>query len=265
MSLTLLSTASFASDLTHFESPPVHPVEMSPTGNRLFVTHTADHRLVVFEVNANPPKKIAEVMVGLEPVTVRARSQNEVWVVNQVSDDISIVDVLTGRVVRTLLVGDEPTDVVFAADRAFVCVSQEDIIRVYDLSDLTAAPVEIPLEMSDPRSLALSPDGSTVYVCALDGQNKTTLVPTEVVSANGGLPAPNPPMNPARAAPPDVGLIVKHDGGNWLDEIGRNWNAFLPYTLLDNDVVAIGTSSLAVVASYQDVGTTLFNVAVHPN
>lgn len=265
LSLTLLSTASFASDLTHFESPPVHPVEMSPTGNRLFVTHTADHRLVVFEVNANPPKKIAEIMVGLEPVTVRARSQNEVWVVNQVSDDISIVDVLTGRVVRTLLVGDEPTDVVFAADRAFVCVSQEDIIRVYDLSDLTAAPVEIPLEMSDPRSLALSPDGSTVYVCALDGQNETTLVPADVVSANGGLPAPNPPMDPALSAAPAVSLIVKHDGTNWLDEIGRNWNAFLPFTLVDNDIVAISTSSLAVTASYQNVGTTLFNVDVHPN
>ncbi|HXV12707.1 MAG TPA: hypothetical protein VEC56_00745, partial [Candidatus Krumholzibacteria bacterium] len=265
LSLTLLSTASFANDLTHFESPPVHPVELSPTGNRLFVTHTADHRLVVFEVNASPPKKIAEVMVGLEPVTVRARTQSEVWVVNHVSDDISIVDVLTGRVVRTLLVGDEPTDVVFAGNRAFVCVSQEDKLRVFDLTDLTLAPVDIPLEMSDPRSLALSPDGSTVYVCALDGGNQTTLVPTEVVSANGGLPTPNPPMNPALAAAPDVGLIVKHNGSYWFDEIGRNWNAFVPYTLLDNDVVALSTSSLAVVASYRNVGTTLFNVDVHPN
>ena len=255
---------TFANDLTHFESPPVHPVEMSPSGNRLFVTHTADHRLVVFETNANPPKKIAEIMVGLEPVTVRARSQSEVWVVNHISDDISIVDVLNGRVVRTLLVGDEPTDVVFAGNRAFVCVSQEDKLRVYDLSDLDLPPTDIPLEMSDPRSLALSPDLSTVYVCALDSGNKTTLVPTGVVQANGGLPSPNPPKNPALPAAPDVSLIVKHDGFDWLDEIGRNWEAFLPYTLLDNDVIAVSTSSLAVVANYRNVGTTLFNVAVHP-
>ncbi len=263
--LLTATTASLANDLTHFESPPVHPVEVSPSGNRVFVAHAADHRLVVFETNASPPKKIAEIMVGLEPVTVRARSQREVWVVNHVSDDISIVDVLEARVVRTLLVGDEPTDVVFAGDRAFVCVSGEDKLRVYDLLDLDQAPIDIPLEMADPRSLALSPDGSTVYVCALDSGNETTVVPTEVVSANGGLPAPVPPMNPALAAPPDVSLIVKHDGVHWLDEIGRNWDAFLPYTLLDNDVIAVSTSSLAIVASYRDVGTTLFNVAVHPN
>jgi DNA-binding beta-propeller fold protein YncE len=263
--LLFASSELRANDLTHFESAPVHPVEVSPSGNRLFVTHTADHRLVVFETNANPPRRIAEIMVGLEPVTVRARSQSEVWVVNHISDDISIVDVLNGRVVRTLLVGDEPTDVVFANDRAFVCVSQEDKIRVYNLLDLNQAPTDIALDMSDPRSLALSPNGSTLYVCALDGGNKTTLVPTEVVSANGGLPAPNPPKNPALPAAPDVGLIVKHDGAHWLDEIGRNWDAFLPYTLLDNDVIAISTASLGVVATYHDVGTTMFNVAVHPS
>jgi hypothetical protein len=47
---------------------------------------------------------------------------------------------------------------------------------------------------------------------------------------------------------------------HWLDEIARNWDPFLPYTLLDNDVIAIGTSSLGR-ASYHGVGTTLFNIA----
>jgi DNA-binding beta-propeller fold protein YncE len=260
-----LASASSANDLTHFESAPVHPVEVSPSGNRLFAVHTADHRLVVFETNASPPRKIAEIMVGLEPVTVRARSQREAWVVNHMSDDISIVDVIDARVVRTLLVGDEPTDVVFANDRAFVCVSQEDKLRIFNLLDLNQAPVDLPLDMSDPRSLALSPDRSTVYVCALDSGNKTTIVPTAIVESNGGLPTPVPPMNPALSAPPDVSLIVKHDGVHWLDEIGRNWDAFLAYQLLDNDVIAVSTSSLGVVGAFHDVGTTLYNLAVHPS
>ncbi len=265
--LAFLSLTSYAvaNDLTHFESGPVHPVEVSPSGNRLLAVHTADHRLVVFETNAEPPKKINEIMVGLEPVTVRARTQSEAWVVNHVSDDVSIVDVIAGRVVRTLLVGNEPTDVVFTETHAFVCVSGEDKIRVYDLSDLTLAPVDVPLAMNEPRSLALSPDLSKVYVCALDSGNKTTLVGADVVTANGGLPAPNPPKNPSLPAAPKVSLIVKHNGADWLDEIGRNWDPFLPFTLLDNDVIAISTSSFAVVANYHDVGTTLFNVAVAPN
>ena len=87
LSLVISAPAPRANDLTHFESAPVHPVEISPSATRLFVAHTADHRLVVFETNAAPLHKIAEVMVGLEPVTVRARSENEVWVVNHVSDD----------------------------------------------------------------------------------------------------------------------------------------------------------------------------------
>lgn len=254
-----------ADDLIQFESPPVHPVELAPNGNYLFVAHTADHRLVIFDLNTSPPKRVGEVMVGLEPVTVRARDGNQVWVVNHISDTVSLVDVQTRRVVRTLLVGDEPTDVVFANNRAFVCVSEEDKIRVYNLNDLNEPPVDIALAMSDPRSLALSPNGNTLYVCALDSQNKTTIVPAGVVSSNGGLPAPNPPKNPALPAAPAVGLIVRHNGSAWVDEASRSWNAFLPYTLRDNDVAVINTASAALTGYLHGVGTTLFNVAVAPD
>lgn len=52
----------------------------------------------------------------MEPIAVAARSNSEVWVVNHLSDSVSIVDVASSppRVVRTLLVGDEPRDIVFA-------------------------------------------------------------------------------------------------------------------------------------------------------
>ncbi len=57
------------------------------------------------------------VPVGLEPVAVAARTNTEVWVTNLLSDSVSIVS-LTGtpHVVRTLLVGDEPRDIVFAGN-----------------------------------------------------------------------------------------------------------------------------------------------------
>ncbi|MFY0536535.1 hypothetical protein [Nannocystis pusilla] len=53
------------------------------------------------------------------------RSDDEVWVVNHLSDSVSIVDVdsATPYVKRTLLVGDEPRDIVFAGpgkSRAFI-------------------------------------------------------------------------------------------------------------------------------------------------
>lgn len=254
---------ALASD-ANFESPPVHPIELSPSGDYLFVAHTADHRLVVFWAGGSQPRAIAHIMVGLEPVTVRARSDNEVWVVSHVSDAINIVNVQLRNVVRTIHVGDEPTDVVFAAGKAFVSVSQEDLIRVYNLGNLDAPPVDIPLDMSDPRSLAVSGNEGTVYVTALDSQNRTTAIPFQAVAARGGPPAPVPPMNPLLPPPPRVSLIVRHDGTHWRDEAGGNWDAAVPYTMPDNDMIAINTSSLAVAQTYQGVGTTLYNIAVHP-
>jgi len=248
----------------HFESPHVHPVDISPDGTKLFVVHTADHKLSIFDLTGPVPVRVGQVAVGLEPVTARARTDDEVWVVNHLSDSISLVRPSTLSVVRTLLAGDEPTDVVFDAARgqAFVSVSQEDLVRVWDTADLDAAPVDVPLAMSDPRALAIR--GGSVYVAALDGQNETTTIHFQVVQANGGLPAPDPPMSGGLPAAPDVGLIVRHDGIAWRDETGASWSSVVPYTLLDRDVVEIDAVSLSVSGWFRGVGTNLFGVAVNP-
>src|SRR5687768_8072352 len=109
----------------HFESGPVRPVALAPDGSRLFVANTADGTLEIFRVTAAGVEAEAAVPVGIDPVTAVARTATEVWVVNHVSDSVSVVDVASAppRVVRTLLVGDEPRDLVFAGPgrgRAFI-------------------------------------------------------------------------------------------------------------------------------------------------
>jgi YVTN family beta-propeller protein len=258
-------TATATTD--HFESPPVHPVELSPDGTKLFVAHTADHRVVVFDVSGpGAPVRIAEIPVGLEPVTVRARTDGEIWVVNHVSDDVSVVDVGAENVVATVLAGDEPTDVVFAGspERAFVCVSQEDRIRVWDPADLTAPPIDIPLDASHPRSLALSPDGSSLYVGVFGSGRRTTSVPIDSVEAGGGLPPPAIPMDPGLPPAPVTALIVRHDGTSWRDETGSSWDWAVPYLTYDHDVARIDVASATVAGYYTGVGTNLFNLAVDP-
>lgn len=104
-----------------FESGPVRPLALSPDGNRLFVSNTPNASLDIFEVTGDGLVAAGSVYVGLDPVAVAARDDHEVWVVNQISDSVSIVDVaaMPPRVTRTLLVGDEPSDVVFAgADKS---------------------------------------------------------------------------------------------------------------------------------------------------
>ena len=105
-----------------FESGQVRPLAMSPDGSKLFAVDTPDNRLEIFDIGVGGLTHSAMVQVGMEPVAVAARSNTEVWVVNHLSDSVSIVDLssVPPRVTRTLLVGDEPRDIVFAGNRAFI-------------------------------------------------------------------------------------------------------------------------------------------------
>src|SRR4029077_7594466 len=108
------------------------------------------------------PRRVAEIPVGMEPVSVAALSDNEAWVVNNLSDDVSIVNLSTLNVRATLAVGDEPSDVVFANGKAYVSVSQEDVVKAYDATS-DALVATIPIDGRMPRALARSVDGMRVY------------------------------------------------------------------------------------------------------
>ncbi|HET8948315.1 MAG TPA: hypothetical protein VFQ07_15150, partial [Candidatus Polarisedimenticolia bacterium] len=158
----------------NFESSHVHPIDLTPSGTRLLAVNTPDALLEVFTVAADGTlASERSIPVGLEPVTVVARTDAEAWVVNTLSDTVSIVDLDLGTVTRTLAVGDEPTDVVFASGRAFVAVSQEDTVKVWSLADLTLPPVRVDLFGRDVRALAASSDGTKVYAVVLQSGNQT--------------------------------------------------------------------------------------------
>jgi YVTN family beta-propeller protein len=206
-----------------FESGPVRPVALSPDGTHLFVANTANSSLDVFTVSASGLAPAGSVYVGVDPVAVAARTSTEVWVVNQVSDSVSVVDTSTSppRVVRTLLVGDEPSDIVFAGavgNRAFITTAHRGQQRsdpsiaqvpgagdpqlttpgvgradvwVFDAtSDATlgtsvgGTPVAIVTLFGDtPRALAVTPDGSKVYAAIFKSGNQTTVTSSELPCA----------------------------------------------------------------------------------
>ena len=183
--LALAAAGTARSGYVNFESSHVHPIDLTPSGDRLLVVNTPDALLEIFSVQGDgslDPK--GSVPVGLEPVTVIARSDTEAWVVNNLSDTISIVDLTALVTVDTLAVGDEPVDVAFAEGRAFVAVSQEDAVKVYNLADLTAPPIVVPLFGRDVRALAVSNDGSKVYVGLLRSGNQTAVVNANIIQIN---------------------------------------------------------------------------------
>src|SRR5262245_30272268 len=77
---------------TLFESGQVRPLALASDGRRLYAVNTPDNRLEIFDVTARGLEHAASVPVGLEPVAVAVRSAREVWVVNHLSDSVSIVD-----------------------------------------------------------------------------------------------------------------------------------------------------------------------------
>ncbi|HVM97271.1 MAG TPA: hypothetical protein VMT89_12835, partial [Candidatus Acidoferrales bacterium] len=119
-----VGTSWAQASFTAFESGPVRPAALSPDHTRLFAVNIPDNQLEIFAVAADGSlSHSGSVTVGLEPVALAARSDSEVWVVNHLSDSVSIVDVASTppHVVRTLLVGDEPRDIVFAGGgKAFI-------------------------------------------------------------------------------------------------------------------------------------------------
>src|SRR5262245_61043913 len=117
------SSSSTGPSFTEFESGQARPLAISSDRNKLFAVDTPNNTLEVFDITYEGLSLCARVPVGLEPVAVATRNNNEVWVVNQLSDSVSVVSLTpTPRVTRTLLVGDEPRDIVFAGSpsRAFI-------------------------------------------------------------------------------------------------------------------------------------------------
>lgn len=127
-------TASAQTDFVTFETGPVRPMAVSANGDRLYVTNIPDNRLEIFDVDYSTGSEklthVASVPVGLEPCAIAiepkdAGDPERVWVVNHLSDSVSIVDVDASipRVVQTLLVGDEPRDIVFSTNPELAFVS----------------------------------------------------------------------------------------------------------------------------------------------
>jgi DNA-binding beta-propeller fold protein YncE len=283
----------------NWETPHVSPLALTPDGSRLLAVNTADNRLEVFDLASGTPVALAAIAVGLDPVSVRARTNDEVWVVNHISDTVSIVSLAGGAVVATLDTDDEPADVVFAGspELAYVSCSQANTVLVFDPANLAAAPTRHAIRGEDPRAMAVSLAGDKVYVAIFESGNGTTVLgggavmnlgfPPNVVSdantPHGGVnPPPNdganfdPPVNGANSTAPEVSLIVRRNAaGEWWDDNGGDWTAFVSgasaaqsgrpvgWVLLDHDVAVIDTATQTV--SYAD-GLMNLNMAlaVHP-
>lgn len=281
-----------------FESGQVRPLALSSNGTRLYAVNTPDNRVEVFDTSGSTPTPIDSIPVGLEPVAVALATDGELWVVNHLSDSVSIVDVSTrpARVINTLFVGDEPRDIVFAGPSnslAFVTAAHRGQNATFNPQLTTAgvgradvwvfsrnnvgtrlggAAATILNMFGDTlRGLARSADGSRVYAAVLNSGNRSTVLTDDL--GEGGIDKPSPFNAADGSQQPQTGLIVQFNGTNWLDGgdprngvAPRAWNNRVKLNLPDYDVFTIDTTGTLpqVTGRVAGVGTTLFNLAVNP-
>ncbi len=289
-SVDTVTADAAAASVAVFESGPVRPLALSADGQRLYVTNAPANCLEIYAIENDALRLVSAVSVGLEPVAVAERNANEIWVVNHLSDSVSVVRLDgTPRVLRTLQVGDEPRDIVFAGnnrDRAFITAANRGQNRpgfnstslvtsgagradvwVYDAAQLddslNGKPVTVLTLVADvPRALAVSNDGRTVYAGVFMSGNRSTVLHRDALNT----PKPGISTSADGVQAPGTGLIVRFDGTAWCDEARNDWSSRVKFTLPDEDVFAIDAvaATPAVTARFAGVGTTLFNMAVSP-
>ena len=271
-----------------FESGQVRPLALSEDQNWLYATNTPDNRLEIYAVEDAGLEHRFSVPVGLEPVALAVSPSGNVWVVNHLSDSVSIVDthLAVPQVVTTLLVGDEPQDIVFAGNhhqKAFITTAHRGQNSPVDPGLTTAgigradvwvfdstntgeqlggkALTIITLFGDKPRGLAASPDGSKVYASIFKSGNQTTsIAPANIAKA--------PPLTDIDGvAQPDSGVILKFNGNSWIDDRGVSFNQSVPFSLPDFDLFEINASLTIPIESkrWSGIGTSLFNIRVHPD
>jgi DNA-binding beta-propeller fold protein YncE len=243
----------------NFETAPVHPLDRSPSGDLLASVNLPDGRVDIYSLAGQLPARIASIPVGVDPVSVRFRTDEELWVVNHISDTLSVIEVPRVAVVATLNTADGPCDVVFAPDppRAFVSCAMTNVIQVFAATPRNPRAIRtLEIQGDRPKALTMSRDGTRVYAAIFESGNRSTILATRPSDLNrfpapsvvdfppgphaGQNPPPNssagfnPPIRPELSQtnpPPRVGLVVKKDlDGRWMDDAQGDWTEFVSGT-----------------------------------
>lgn len=104
-------------------------------------------------------------------------SADEIWVTNEKDDTISVIDIDTLEVTRTIETGERPRGITFAKDYSvvYICASDSDTVQVMD-PDSGKVLFELP-SGEDPEQFVLHPDNRHLYI-ANEDDAITTVVDT---------------------------------------------------------------------------------------
>src|SRR5262245_11218463 len=144
------------------------------SGNSAFVAVSAADKLLRVDVSTGQITGTVAFDSASTPYQVRLAPDGKLYVSLQATAQVAEVDTSTLRVTRTIATGRHPNDLLIAGERLFVTCGNDDIVDIIDR--YTAAREERVLVRpwpdappgSTPHAMAMTPDGTRLYVALSD-------------------------------------------------------------------------------------------------
>ncbi len=159
------------------------PIALSSDDKRLVVCNPDNDSITIFDALLTPPKKLATIKTGDEPVSVAITLGGETaYVANAFAGTVTPVDLVRKRAHRPIKVGGEPTAVALTpnSSRLVVVNATNNTLVVVDVQADPPVVIGQPYDLSafgtSPRSIAITNDGDaddadeTVFVAMFFGQ-----------------------------------------------------------------------------------------------
>ncbi len=232
-------------------------VAVSPGGARAYVANGGENS--IWEINTAKLTKVGDaITVGSKPLSIATHPTSSMaYVTNRSSDSVSVVDTVANKTVKTIRVGDGPEHMLLAPDedRAYVTNLRDCSVTVINTARNRVSGDAVQVH-AYPAALALSPDGSRLYITTAvpSGERPgcgASVDPREVIVIDTDTREPAGPPITLPAEPFDV--AVGADGRLYA-------------TLKENDeVVVIDTSTGQPASTPIPVGDGPTEIAASPD
>ncbi len=237
--------------ITHTYSVGNNPTSVAivPSGNYAFVTNQRPSELLVADT-ITAKVTTADTFMHDPVGVVAAPALDRVYVSNKQTDNVSVVSTTSHRTVANIPVGRNPGDLVITPDQSTVYVVNQagpgsrgapSVSVISTATNTVTATIKLPATASGATSLAITPDGSKVYVS--DG-----VVPSiQIIST-----ASNTVTGTLNVANQEIAyLAITPDGTR-------------AYATSDGSVYVIDLATGTVVASLQ-AGSCLERISITPD
>ncbi|MEM6698291.1 MAG: beta-propeller fold lactonase family protein, partial [Bacteroidota bacterium] len=174
-----LNTNNILTTITVGEEP--YGVQVSPDHLKVYVANYRDNTVSVIDVVSNTVE--ATITGGFNrPWSIAFNSDgSRAYVSNREGDNVIVINTSTNSIIESAItVGDAPEAVIVSPDDAKVYVANYDTdnVTVINTSDNSTSTISIE---NNPRDLALSADGSQLYVCNRSGSISVIDIATDMV------------------------------------------------------------------------------------